>query len=138
MSSSIRKTALCYWSEKDQLYIVQSMQVCMLIGMGETPEQAWEMFDALLVETDAEKIEESSTLASYVPFAVPLVENLSTAVYSDLEALSQKLECSRAEVIEYLLHLEKVATLPNSPGLPPFRLDQFTGDQPPPAERQRV
>lgn len=103
---------MCFWSEEDECYVVESPLFDRVIGMGDTPEEANEQFldmlDGAWEFVKAGKIYESK--------GRPLKGNVSIhvtvkpAVKDAIEDLARHCGITQGEAVEYLTFYHGIAT----------------------------
>jgi predicted RNase H-like HicB family nuclease len=104
---AISKTAICYWSEEDDSYVVESSLFETIAGVGDTPEDAFRVFDDLL--DDAYEAYLEGRVPGYDKPGRPTkgYTSLNTDVRPEtkatLRALSAQFGCSMGELIDFLL-----------------------------------
>lgn len=116
---AISKTAVCYWSDEDDCYVVSSMIFHVCAGIGDTPEEAWTLFKYFLNETYIDYKE--GRLAGYDKAGRPSKGGLGIHVRvqpttkEDIDKLAKKFGISQGEVIDYLVNFHEIAVLPEKP-----------------------
>ena len=113
----IEKTALCYWSEKDDCYIVSSPLYSEALGTGDTQEEARQEFKERL--EDFLKDVEAGQRAYYDSTGNPPKELLQIDVRihtsRQLRLLSKKYGCTEGEAVDFLVGYLEAAVLPVKP-----------------------
>lgn len=102
---AIRKTAVCYWSDEDDCYVIESPLFSSIAGAGETTAEAFQTFENLL----------SDAYEAYLEGRVPQERRgrpsksglaLNTDVKPETKdvivRLAKEFGCSQGEVIDYL------------------------------------
>jgi predicted RNase H-like HicB family nuclease len=103
----IKKTVVCYWSAMDETFVAESaMMPHVVIGVGETPDEALRNFDTTL-DTVYDDIT-SDNVAGYklgrpAKGYVPLNVNIRSSSRSRILELAKELEISQGEAFDYLV-----------------------------------
>ena len=102
-------TAICYWSDLDESYVVESPFGIGLLGVGTSEAEARRRFLENVEETFAQ------TGAVGGPYReVKLV--IDSRTESALYELKDRLGCSLGEALTYMSAYYRVAKLPKKPG----------------------
>lgn len=113
---AIQSTAICFWSEVDQSFIVQSPLMGSILGAGDSRVEAMKEFKAIL--SDAyEAYLEGRMPADRVGRPAKNRAALNTDVLPDtkyrIRQLANEFDCSQGETIDFLLaHYEKSMPAP--------------------------
>jgi len=101
----IEKTAVISWSQEDEEYVVRSLHCPMVIGVGETQEEAFRLFHELLDDHFEElkkgRIKQSTSgrpAKNKARFDAQLDPDIKKA----LTNLAKDLGVSQGEAVEYL------------------------------------
>jgi predicted RNase H-like HicB family nuclease len=103
---AIAETAICRYDEKEHCYVVESPIFDRVVGAGETAEEAWHVFSALLDETYVAYLE--GKLVGYEKRGRPAKGNVEfhaqvkPEVREKITAKARELGISQGEVIAYL------------------------------------
>jgi predicted RNase H-like HicB family nuclease len=109
---AIAKTALCRYRNDEQVYVVASPLFDRVIGVGETKDEAWRLFNELLDETYVAYLE--GNLVGYEKRGRPAKHNVEfhAQVKPEVKQLinerAKAFGISQGEVIAYLAALEEV------------------------------
>ena len=89
-------------------------------GVGDTPEEAWQLFRKMLQQLYAAYLD--GQLSGYEESGKPARSQLTMTVHSvtreQLEGMAKTFGCSEGEVIDYLVGFHEVAVLPRKPDKP--------------------
>ena len=108
----IAKTASCRFDSKEGCYIVQSPLFDRCIGVAETDEEAWQIFDDLLDEYYIAYLE--GKLVGYdkpgrpAKGYVDLHAQVKPLIKEEIASKAKELGISQGDMIEYLYHLQEV------------------------------
>lgn len=109
---AIRSTLVCYWSDEDESYVVESSLFETIAGVGDTEVEAMQCFENLL--SDAYEAFHKGRVPkdkSGRPSkeTVALNTDVKPATKIAIHDLAQNIGCSQGEVIDYLsLYYEKM------------------------------
>lgn len=109
---AIYKTAVCFWDVESECFVVRSPIFQRVIGADETPEGAWKVFSEILDDTYTAY--KAGKLAGYGKVGRPAKDKvrLNTELAPDikraLETLSDGMQISQGEAIEYCVHFYQV------------------------------
>ena len=112
---AILNTAISYWSDDNDCFIVESPLFDRIAGVGDTPEQARTVFLQLLDDGYLAYLE--GRVPGYdkpgrpSKGAIPVSYRLQPDTKSALSTLSKKLDCSQGEAIDYLVFRHKISEL---------------------------
>ncbi len=120
-------TAVCYWSEEDDSYVVETPLFPRAVGVGDTPREAREHFEEMLSEIYEDYA--TGNVLGYNKAGRPAKNgvNLHTSIRpntkSEIDRLAKALDISQGEVIDFAIFAathtaEKTEQLRN-------RLDNF-------------
>jgi predicted RNase H-like HicB family nuclease len=102
----IARMAICYWSEEDQSYIVKSPIFGNAVGLGATPEEARNSFDASLAGAreafEQGKLVTVQSSDSNLTNTISMQVEVQSRTDRTLHRLMKKLDCSQDEAIDYL------------------------------------
>lgn len=104
---AIKNTALCYYSNTEQCFIVKSPLFEMVFGAAEKEDEAWEIFNDLLDATYVKYLE--GKLAGYTKAGRPKKNRVGFHAEvkpeskEQMKDLANKLGCSQGEAIDFLL-----------------------------------
>lgn len=103
---AIRKTAVLRFVGGDDGYIVQSPLSSKIAGIGDTPEEAWELFEEILDQSyrlyKQGKFNLNATPGRPRKDKTRLYADVKPEVKDDITAMAKELEISSGEVVEYL------------------------------------
>jgi predicted RNase H-like HicB family nuclease len=105
--STIRKTAVCWWSDEDESYLVMSPLFDRLAADGETKQAALKMYDEMLEEAYEDLLH--SKVAGYDAKGRPAKNgiNVHMAIKADsketLSSLATELGVSQGEIVDWAL-----------------------------------
>jgi len=112
---AILNTAICYWSDENDCYIVESPLFDRIAGVGDTPEQSHVVFVNLLDDGYLAYLE--GRVPGYdkpgrpSKGAVPVSYRLQPGTKEDLAKFAHEIECSQGEAIDYLVFRHKLEQL---------------------------
>lgn len=112
---AISKTRICYWSDDHDCYIVESPLFDRIAGVGDTPEQAQDVFERLLDDGYLAYLE--GRVPGYdkpgrpSKGAISVSFRLQPDTKESLAQLAKTLECSQGEAIDYLVYCHKIEQL---------------------------
>jgi len=100
---AIQNTAITYWSNDDDCYVVESPLIDSIIGVGDTPEEAQREFKNIL--SDAHEAYAAGRMNQGRPAKnlVALNSDVKLDTRNAIKALASEKQCSQGEAIEYLL-----------------------------------
>ena len=104
---AIRKTAICYWSEEDKAYIVESPLFETIAGVGATEKESRKIFDNLL--DDAYEAYLEGRVPGYEKAGRPakgriaLNADVKPEAKQFIKNLADDFQCSQGEVIDFLV-----------------------------------
>lgn len=118
--TTIEKTAICYWSQDDDCYLVSSTVFIPITAEGETQEEAWENFRYYVEDTLNSYINGNHILSPETPETI-IGESLKTMLEADiglptkdkLNELAAHFSCSVGDIIDYLVGYHQVAIVPD-------------------------
>lgn len=105
---SIRKTAVSYWSEEDNAFVVESSLFDSILGVGETRVEAFKVFEEMLDETYGEL--QNDNAVGYKrgrpsKGRLDLHCQVQESARDEITKLAKKLGgISQGETVEFLLH----------------------------------
>lgn len=132
---AITKTAVCYWSEEDDCYVVKSALSDRIIGIGNTQGEAWEVFLRHLDTVYMAYLE--GQLAAHEKRGRPskglVALNISVKPHTkeNIVHLSEDFEASQGEVVDYLFFyhtIMRTQNLQQHQPSEPFELAETLGD----------
>lgn len=103
--SAIEKTAVITWSLEDQEYVVRSVLCPMVMGVGETQEEAFRLFHELLDDHMDELKKgriKQATAGRPAKGKTRFDAQLDPDIKASLAALAKELGVSQGEAVEYL------------------------------------
>lgn len=105
---AIRKTAVSFWSEEDNSFVVESSRFTNIAGAGETRAEAYKVFEEMLDDT-YEELEKDNVLGYKrgrpAKGGVDLHCQLQPDARDEITKLGKALGgLSQGETVEYLLH----------------------------------
>jgi predicted RNase H-like HicB family nuclease len=109
---TILRTAVCYWSEEDECFVVESPLFPRTAGTGASVQKAWKEYRALLAL--AYEHLKKNNVAGYNKAGRPakggieLHVSVRPATKESIGKLSQDLEISQGELIDFLLFFWEV------------------------------
>lgn len=112
---AILNTAICYWSDDNDCYIVESPLFDRIAGVGDSPEQSHSVFLQLLDDGYLAYLE--GRVPGYdkpgrpSKGAVPVSYRLQPSTKAHLSQLAKKLTCSQGEAIDYLVFRDRISEL---------------------------
>lgn len=116
---AIEKTAVCYWSNEDDCYIVDSLIFQRCAGTGNTPEEAWRQFKEFLNEMyiayKEGKLSGYSKPGRPPKGAMGIHIRVQPSSKDRIDALAESYGISQGEVIDYLVNFQEIAVLPGKP-----------------------
>lgn len=118
---SILRTGVCYWSDEDDSFVVQSSLFSRTAGVGESPEAAWSHFRIMVDEA----LDDIRTDGLYESPGRPTKDIVSLNVQCKPETrdaikrLQRELETSsQGEVLDYLVFFREHVTKAGAPWVP--------------------
>ncbi len=111
----ILNTRICYWSDDNDCYVVESPLFDRIAGVGDTPEQAQNVFERLLDDGYLAYLE--GRVPGYdkpgrpSKGAISVSFRLQPDTKESLGQLAKALECSQGEAIDYLVYRHKIEQL---------------------------
>jgi len=109
---TILKTAVCYWSEEDECFVVESPLFPRTAGIGSTVQKAWKEFRELL--SLAYEHLKKHNVAGYNKVGRPAKGGIELhiavrpATKELISKISHELDISQGEVIDFLLFFYEV------------------------------
>ena len=103
---AIRKTAICYWSDEDDSYVVESPLFETIAGVGKTEKASRKIFEHLL--DDAYEAYLEGRVAGYEKPGRPAKGRLSLNIdvkpntKEFIKKLADNIQCSQGEIIDFL------------------------------------
>ena len=103
---AIRNTAICYWSEEDETFVVESPLFETIAGIGVTEEDSWKVFDNLL--DDAYEAYLEGRVPGYerpgrpAKGGVALNIDVKSETKELIKNLANDFQCSQGEIIDFL------------------------------------
>jgi len=104
---AIANTAILYWCNEDECYLKESPLFDSVLGVGDTPQEAEKTFSNLL--DDAYEAYLEGRVPGYskpgrpAKGGISLNSDVRPATKNTIKVMSQQLECSTGEVVDYLL-----------------------------------
>ncbi len=103
---SIKATAVCRWDMEDECYVVSSPVMDIVLGVGDTEAEAWQIFNEILEETYQCYLE--GRLANHpkpgrpAKHKVRIHAEISPDIKEAIQAMAKRIGISQGEVLEYL------------------------------------
>ena len=102
---TIVKTAICYWSNDDDCFVVESPLEETVLGAGDTAAEAWQSFKNILSDTYEAYLE--GRMPNKRPGrpskgGVPLNSDVKPETRDYIKALATRFGCSQGEVVDYI------------------------------------
>lgn len=110
--TSIKKTAVTYWSNEDECYVMESPLFSRCVAIGDSPYEAKSKYEEML-DTAYEHIQ-NENVAGYNRVGRPAKGNIEIhasirpTTREDLKKLCEDLNISIGEAIDYLLFFHSV------------------------------
>jgi len=104
--NAIHNTAITYWSEEDDCFIVESPLMDSLMGAGDTPEDAQREFKDILSDAYEAYLEGRMTAdrpGRPAKNLLALNTDVRIETRENIKELAKEKGCSQGEVIDYLL-----------------------------------
>jgi hypothetical protein len=104
---AIRKTAICYWSEEDKAYVVESPLFETIAGVGTTEKESRKIFDNLL--DDAYEAYLEGRVPGYEKAGrtakgrIALNADVKPEAKQFIKNLADDFQCSQGEIIDFLV-----------------------------------
>ncbi len=104
---AIAKTAVCYWSQEDACYLMQSPLFDTVLGVGDTVQEAQKTFQDLL--DDAYEAYLEGRVPGYgkpgrpAKGGVSFDTNIQSYTKQHLKEIADEIGCSMGEVVDYLV-----------------------------------
>ncbi len=105
---AIRKTTICYWSNEDKAYVVESPLFETIAGVGATEKESRKVFDNLL--DDAYEAYLEGRVPGYEKAGRPakgriaLNADVKPEAKQFIKNLADDFQCSQGEIIDFLIY----------------------------------
>lgn len=110
--AAIFKTAICYWSDDDDCYVVASPLFLRTAGVGQTEQKAWmhfeQMLDDIYPDLAAGEIAGYEKPGRPSKGGVDLHAQVKPDTKKEIAQLAQDLGISQGEAVDYLLFFHSV------------------------------
>ncbi len=109
---SIKKTAVSYWSDEDECYVMESPLFSRCVAVGDSPYEAKSKFNEMLTSTyphiQNENVSGYNKVGRPAKGNIEIHASVRPTTRSELKALCDDLDISVGEVIDFLLFYHSV------------------------------
>ena len=103
----ITRMAICYWSDDDDSFVVESPIFNYALGMGDTPQEAFSEFEQWLAGAGDALAQGRHITDTGRNVTDTLITEINSRTDRTLHILTHKFNCSLNEAVDYLaLHYE--------------------------------